>query len=134
MQETSNKSIKILKHPNDQTIRFKNNEATVELTCLAEPPEGYELQYEWYCDGSNGVISNEPSAKIPLQRPLRNMEKKYYCKVSTRSKPKHHVKSKKAVIKLEISEFQATSYNYSITNSCYTYNRKTQYEIASYVA
>ena len=92
-----------MEEPKDQTVYFKKNEATVELTCLAEPPAGYELCYKWYCVGSTAILSDEHSAIITLERPSRNTEKEFYCQVSTRNEPKHHIKSKHAVVKLEIS-------------------------------
>lgn len=103
IQETPNNTIKIVEQPRDQTIQFMNNEATVELTCAAESSEGYDLRYEWYCDGSADIINNKSTAKIILTRPSRNVEKKYYCKVSTVNEPQRHVESRNAVIKLEIS-------------------------------
>ena len=80
-----------------------NNEVTVELICVAESSEGYDLCYEWYCDGSTDIINNKSTAKIILTKPSGNVEKKYFCKVSTVNEPQHHVESRNAVIKLEIS-------------------------------
>ena len=99
-----NKSITITEQPKDQTIQFENDEATVELTCLAEPPAGHDLRYEWYCVDSSDIISDKHFAEIRFERSCSNMEKKYYCKVSIANKPIHHVTSRLVVIKLEISK------------------------------
>ena len=99
-----NKSITITEQPEDQTIQFKNDEATVELTCLVEPSAGCDLRYEWYYVDSNDIISNKHFAEIRLKKPYSNMEKKCYCKVSIANEPVHHVRSRLVLIKLEISK------------------------------
>ena len=97
-------SIKILEQPKDQRIQFRNNQETVELTCTAESYERYNLRYEWYCVDSSDIISDKYYAEITLRKPSGNMEKQYYCKVSIANDSEHHVTSRMAVIKLEISK------------------------------
>ena len=71
--------------------------------------EGNDLCYEWYCGKSSDIISDNRCAEIKLKRPSRNIKKQYYCKVSVANQPEHHVISRRAVIKLEISKFAAVA-------------------------
>ena len=95
------KSIEIITEPKDQTIQFKDNEATVKLNCYAEL-NGNTLCYEWYYDDSDEIISKNSYAELKLNRPPTNIEKRCYCKISIVNQPEHCVKSRIAVIKLEI--------------------------------
>lgn len=99
------KFIKINEQPKDQIIRFKNNEATVELTCIAESPEGYDLHYEWYCVNSDCIKSVNCHAELKFKKPPKNMEEQYCCKVSTANDSRYCLMSKTVVIKLEISKY-----------------------------
>ena len=101
------KFIKINEQPKDQIIRFKDNDATVELTCIAESPERYDLHYEWYCVNSDCIKSVNCHAKLKLKKPPKNMEEQYHCKVSTANDSRYCLMSKTVVIKLEISKLVA---------------------------
>jgi len=99
----------IIKEPQDQIIRLKNNETIVKLTCYAEALRGDDLCYEWYCDDSNDIISDSSCAEILFKQSSRNIEKRYRCKVSIADQPEHHVTSRTALIKVEISKLIAHS-------------------------
>ena len=97
----ASKLIKIITQPEDQTVQFKDNEATVKLSCYAESNEN-TLCYEWYYDDSDEIISTGPYAELKLNRPTRNIQKQCYCKISIANQPENYVKSRTAVIYFEI--------------------------------
>ena len=99
----TSKLINIITQPKDQTVQFKDNAATVKLNCYAES-NGNTLCYEWYYDDSDKIISKTHCAEMKLNRPPVNREKKCYCKISIANQPEHYVKSRMAVIKLEIGQ------------------------------
>ena len=100
--------IKIIEEPKDHIIQFKNNKEVVRLTCAAESPEGYDLHYQWYCvDSDDIMISDKSYVDINLETPTRNTEKQYYCIVSIANELEYHMRTRNAVIKLEISTLVA---------------------------